>query len=142
MVYRNKADADRVATCILELGDLANKVTDNPLDLFDHCLCKDFCLGAYLNICNRASSNKHSFFGDRRCRGDKFSKCAIPSAGFLNLLSCSFCSQHTHACELFQLAVATFLKLRGPHRVERLRDPQVLNRGGYIAALQRVPETC
>src|SRR5205807_5965742 len=68
MIDPDEAYADRVAATFSKLFDLANEVTNHPVDLLNHSLRQYFGFSSDFNRGYRTTSNKNSFFdnGDRR----------------------------------------------------------------------------
>ena len=77
MVNANDANADGISAGLAKLARLLHKITNNPIDLLDHRLGKDFHFGANLHCGNRAAQYRetegtHVLFG-----GDNFAEGAI-----------------------------------------------------------------
>jgi len=81
LINADYSNANGIATAVLELVDLVSKIIYHPVDLFDHCLRKDFHFDPDFDRSYRPSRYQIAGIDDRSLAWYDFSECSITAAG-------------------------------------------------------------
>ncbi len=79
-IHTDNPNANRTAAFSLEFLSLSDEVTDNAIDLFDHCLGQYFGFGSDFDVRHRSTCNGESLVYDRLGYGDSLAECSVTSS--------------------------------------------------------------